>query len=174
MNSSLNRELSYRVAINIAPDKVTNLKEIQYKSYGNSIGDLIPGELSLAMETPLITTSSSQLCSSSFSPPCPLPPLSETPSLLFHPLPPLSSTLYISFSLFCLSFRSSFVYFICFVLVVITKLENLNGRRIMMLLPAPYKGKWRCREGFAFSYSLLRLLLLFYLFCPPIKRDFFY
>lgn len=61
----LNRELSYRAAINIAPDKVTNLKEIQYKSHGNSIGDLIRAELSLAAETPLITA---LLHRSSFSP----------------------------------------------------------------------------------------------------------
>lgn len=57
----LNRELSYRPAINIVPDKVTNLKEIQYKSHGNSIGDLILAELSLAAETPLITPFSSPL-----------------------------------------------------------------------------------------------------------------
>lgn len=72
----LNRELSYRAAINIAPDKVTNLKEIQYKSHGNSIGDLIRAELSLAAETPLITRSS-------FPPPRYFFHLS-------HPLPPFS------------------------------------------------------------------------------------
>jgi len=72
----LNRELSYRAAINIAPDKVTNLKEIQYKSYGNSIGDLIRAELSLAAETPLITGSSlpSTLLLPSPPPPCPRTP----------------------------------------------------------------------------------------------------
>lgn len=67
----LNRELSYRAAINIVPDKVTNLKEIQYKSHGNSIGDLILAEeLSLATETPLITPFSSPLLSAPLS----LPP----------------------------------------------------------------------------------------------------
>lgn len=67
----LNRELSYRAAINIVPDKVTNLKEIQYKSHGNSIGDLILAEeLSLATETPLITPFSSPLLSTPLS----LPP----------------------------------------------------------------------------------------------------
>lgn len=107
----LNRELSYRAAINIAPDKVTNLKEIQYKSHGNSIGDLIRAELSLAAETPLITA---------------------LLSTVLLPLP----------------FRSLFARFICLVLVVITKLENSNGRGIMAL---PAVRRWCQTRIFTFS-----------------------
>lgn len=78
----LNRELSYRAAINIAPDKVTNLKEIQYKSRGNSIGDLIRAR-ALARRGDSINHRS-ELSSpprSSFPPPLLLPSLPPFPSL---------------------------------------------------------------------------------------------